>query len=353
MKIVQEISSPELQNGMIIAKDLVVNNSVLLTKGTEISENLAEKIKLNFPLIRLVIYTETNPSNSILFETRNSVKKIKIEESFNRMSSVAENIFHSIRESDKFNMSEVREICDGVMDELNETGLVIKNIIGEREENLYLTRHCVNVAAISSLIGKWLDLTKKEIVFLTYSALLHDIGKAKINQNILNKKTKLSNEEINQCHSHSVLGYEIAKKIPYIDQSILFGILFHHEREDGSGYPLKVKGSQIPKFAKIIAIADIFDAMTSNRVYKNKECALVVLEEIKAEIFGKLDPNIGTIFISNILNYYIGEMVVLNDGRIGKIVKIDLNSITKPWISIDEEVINLMSNSTLKIIDIL
>jgi HD-GYP domain-containing protein (c-di-GMP phosphodiesterase class II) len=353
MKIVQEISSRDLKNGMIIAKDLIVNNSVLLTKGTEISENLAEKIKLNFPLIRLVIYTETNPTNLALFESRNSVKTIKIEESFNRMSSIAENIFHSIRESDKFNMSEVREICDGVMDELNETGLVIRNIIDERDEDIYLTRHCVNVAAISSLIGKWLDLNKKELVFLTYSALLHDIGKAKVNPNILNKKSKLNNEEMNLCHSHSALGYEIAKKIPYIDQSILFGILFHHEREDGSGYPLKVKGSQIPKFAKIIAIADIFDAMTSNRVYKNKECALVVLDEIKTEIFGKLDPTIGTIFINNILNYYIGELVVLNDGRIGKILKIDLNSITKPWISINDEVINLMSNSALNIVDIL
>jgi HD-GYP domain-containing protein (c-di-GMP phosphodiesterase class II) len=353
MSIFQQISSHELKNGMIVAKDLTINNLTLLTKGTEITENIAEKIKLNFPLSDIIIYSETNPDNSSLFENRNSIKIAKIEKSFSRMSEVAESIFDSIKDTDKFNMSEVRSISDSIMEQLTETGLVIKNIIDERNEDKYLTRHCVNVATISSLIGKWLQLQKKELIFLTYSALLHDIGKIKINPRVLNKKSKLTEDEINLCRTHSTLGYDIAKKVPYIDQSILFGILFHHEREDGTGYPLKVKGPQIPKFAKIIAIADIFDAMTSNRVYKNKQCALDVLEEIKCEIFGKLDPVIGTVFINNILNYYIGELVLLNNGKIGKVVKIDLNSITRPWISIDGDIINLNNEPAVRIVDLI
>ncbi|QAA30725.1 HD-GYP domain-containing protein [Clostridium manihotivorum] len=353
MNIFQQISSHQLKNGMIVAKDLTINNLTLLTKGTEITENIAEKIKLNFPLSDIVIYSETNPDNSSLFENRNSIKIAKIEKSFSKMSEVAESIFDSIKDTDKFNMSEVRSISDSIMEQLTETGLVIKNIIDERNEDKYLTRHCVNVATISSLIGKWLQLQKKELIFLTYSALLHDIGKIKIDPRVLNKKSKLTEDEVNLCRTHSTLGYDIAKKVPYIDQSILFGILFHHEREDGTGYPLKVKGPQIPKFAKIIAIADIFDAMTSNRVYKNKQCALDVLEEIKCEIFGKLDPVIGTVFINNILNYYIGELVLLSTGKIGKVVKIDLNSITRPWISIDGNIINLNNEPTIRIVDLI
>ncbi|WP_160670464.1 HD-GYP domain-containing protein [Clostridium sp. C8-1-8] len=353
MNIFQQIPSHELKSGMIVAKDFTINNLTLLTKGTEITENIAEKIKLNFPLSDIVIYSETNPNNALLFENRNSIKISNIEKSFDKMSEIAENIFDSIKNTDKFNMSEVRCISDSIMEQLTETGLVIRNIIDERNEDKYLTRHCVNVATISSLIGRWLQLPKKELIFLTYAALLHDIGKIKINPRILNKKSKLTEDEINLCRTHSTLGYDIAKKVPYIDQSILFGILFHHEREDGTGYPLKIKGPQIPKFAKIIAIADIFDAMTSNRVYKNKLCALDVLEEIKCEIFGKLDPIIGTIFIDNILNYYIGELVVLNNGKIGKVVKIDSNSITRPLLSLEGNLVNLINESTLRIVDLI
>lgn len=353
MNLIQDIISYELKSGMILAKDLLVNNKVLLKKDTELTDSLIYKINQSYPLTFISIYANSNPQNIPFLHEKNSIEYQKINDNFTYYSNIANNILNEIKYSDKINMTDVRNICENILHQLKEKGLVIKNIVEERTADEYLSRHSINVAVISTLIGTWLNISQKELNLLTYSALLHDIGKVKIDPKILNKATPLSEDEINLCRTHSVKGYEIAKKIPYIDQSVIFGILFHHERSDGSGYPLKLKNSQIPLFAKIISIADIFDAMTSNRVYKQKECPLNVLAEIKSAIFGKLDVEIGTIFVNNILQYYVGELVILNNHKIGKIIKIDINNITTPWISLDGEVIDLFERKDLMIVDIL
>jgi len=134
---------------------------------------------------------------------------------------------------------------------------------------------------------------------------------------------------------HSKLGYEIVKKIPYIDKRVGLAVLTHHEREDGSGYPLKLKGDNIHPFGKIIAIVDVFDAMTSNRVYRDKISPLTVLQYIKEDSFSKLDPEYCNIFITNMLDYYIGDEVILSNGKIGKIIKMNINDITSPLVKVD------------------
>jgi HD-GYP domain-containing protein (c-di-GMP phosphodiesterase class II) len=203
------------------------------------------------------------------------------------------------------------------------------------------------------MLGKWIDLPNKDLTLLTYAAFLHDIGKTKVNQTILNKPSSLTKLEFEDIKKHAIYSYELIKNIPYLDESVGLGVLMHHERLDGTGYPLGLKEDKINSFAKIIAITDMFDAMTSDKVYKKKQNPFKVLEIMQHDCMGLLDYNYLSIFIQQMSNYYTGEMVTLSNGSIGKIIIIDLNNIARPLISIDSTFIDLSVEKDVFIVDLI
>lgn len=136
-------------------------------------------------------------------------------------------------------------------------------------KDMYTKSHCDRVTKVSLLIGKTMGLSREELTNLEYASLLHDIGKIGIPDVILNKKGKLTKEEYEIIKKHPEIGYEIINKVGFLKRSAQI-LLQHHERIDGNGYPKGLKGRDIEKLAKIIAVADSFDAMTSERTYKNK-----------------------------------------------------------------------------------
>ena len=136
--------------------------------------------------------------------------------------------------------------------------------------------HSINVALISRAIGKWLKLPQAELNELTIAGMLHDIGKAEIPSEILNKTGKLTDEEFELIKSHALKGSKLLKKAGF-NSDIQFAALQHHERSDGSGYPRGLEADEISDFASIIAIADVYDAMTSARSYRTPKCAFQVI----------------------------------------------------------------------------
>ena len=143
--------------------------------------------------------------------------------------------------------------------------------------------------------------------------ILHVCGKIKLNSELLNKPDSLTDAEYKEIKKHSVFGYDMVKKLQYIDKSVSYGVLMHHERVDGSGYPLGLKGDEIHPFAKIIAIADVFDAINSDRGYKNKKTPFEALRIVKEESLGMLDYEYVQVFLEHIISYYMGEEVLLNN----------------------------------------
>ena len=151
---------------------------------------------------------------------------------------------------------------------------------------------------------------------------------------------------------HSKIGYKYVDNIPYLDKSVSYGVLMHHEREDGTGYPLGIKSKNIPIHSKIIAIADIFDAMTSNRVYDKKMNIFKVMEKFQKETFGKLDYKMVTLFIKKFLEFYIGSEVTLNTGDKAKILNFNSFEITKPILMTGEgKIIDTSRVRTVEIVD--
>jgi putative nucleotidyltransferase with HDIG domain len=219
-----------------------------------------------------------------------------------------------------------------------------------RESDDLTYAHSVNVALVSSIIGQWLHYSDDDIRVLTLCGLLHDVGKVKIPNEILTKPGKLTDEEFATMKTHVTEGYEILKG-QNIDNRIKEACLFHHEKCDGSGYPHGLKSDKIPVFAKIVSVADIYDAMTANRYYRKALCPFTVVEMMERQCFSSLDPTYALPFLKNVVSSYIHNNVRLSDGRMGEVILINDRSLSKPSVLCNGEFIDLSkSNITIEAI---
>lgn len=213
--------------------------------------------------------------------------------------------------------------------------------------------HSINVALISRAIGKWLKLPQAELNELTIAGMLHDIGKAEIPSEILNKTGKLTDEEFELIKSHALKGSKLLKKAGF-NSDIQFAALQHHERSDGSGYPRGLEADEISDFASIIAIADVYDAMTSARSYRTPKCAFQVIAAFEEDGLQKYNTKYILTFLERIANAYQNSKVILSDGRSGKIVYINKSRLSRPIVQVDaDEMVDLSREKDITITSIL
>ena len=183
--------------------------------------------------------------------------------------------------------------CKGVVSDLVDTILVdnftLKSLLVIASHDYYTHTHSINVAIYALSLGSFLGLQKETLAELGEAALLHDLGKSKINPAIINKNGKLTDKEFKEVQKHSDLGYTVGLKLGIKNKNVLDGIRHHHEKMDGTGYPLNLKGKEIPLFARIIGACDIFDALTSRRTYKEPMTTFDALKLMKTTMKEHLD----------------------------------------------------------------
>ena len=204
-----------------------------------------------------------------------------------------------------------------------------------RQVNDSTYAHSLNVAIISRIIGKWLHFSNEELDTLTLAGLLHDIGKTKIPDEVLNKDGKLTDEEFQMIRNHPKYGYEILKSQP-LNSHIKKAALMHHERCDGSGYPMGLTMEEIDDYALIIAIADVYDAMTAARSYRAPLCPFEVIAEFEKDGLQKYKPKYILTFLENIANAYQNNRVMLSDGTSARIVLLNHRRLSKPLVQLDD-----------------
>lgn len=195
--------------------------------------------------------------------------------------------------------------------------------------------HSMNVAMICNVFARWLRFSEEDVKTVTACGMLHDIGKLKIDDAIIKKPGKLTDAEFRAIQSHPAEGYRILQK-QNIDLHIKLSALEHHEKCDGSGYPMKLTGAKIDPFAKIVAIADVYDAMTANRVYREGMCPFRVIEIFEEEGFHKYEVAYIIKFLENVVNTYIDNRVMLSDGRIGTVRWINRQRLSKPMLQMND-----------------
>lgn len=164
--------------------------------------------------------------------------------------------------------------------------------------NVYSTHHhSIDVAYLAAIIGKMIRMNNQELFNLIFAALLHDVGKLRIDDTILEKTSFLEDDEFESVKLHAESGYEILKQNGIDNQTVLKGVRYHHERLDGSGYPDGLKGKVIPKSARIIAVCDVFDALTTNRTFRANYTSFEALLLMKREMNTQLDEKFVDMFI--------------------------------------------------------
>ena len=202
------------------------------------------------------------------------------------------------------------------------------------------------------LIGKWMKFSPSMIESLLLAGLLHDIGKMKIDPKILHKPGPLTPSEFEEMKKHPQYSYDLLKYHPEISLDVKVGILMHHERMDGSGYPYSVYGDNINDIAKVLAIADTYDAMISERPYKKKQSPFDVMKLIQEGVFGKMDTKMLLCFLNNVANYYLDVYVLLNTGQIGQVVAINPTCVYRPIIKVDNQYIDLLTERSITIVEL-
>ncbi|MBQ8923696.1 MAG: HD-GYP domain-containing protein [Lachnospiraceae bacterium] len=212
--------------------------------------------------------------------------------------------------------------------------------------------HSLNVSLICNIFAGWLGLDEKQTELVTACGLFHDIGKLLIPQEIIQKPGKLTDEEFQIIKTHPKKGYDLLKS-KNVDPHIQMAALMHHEKCDGSGYPLGFKGDKIDWCAKIVTIADIYEAMTAKRVYRGPLSPFTVISIFEEDGLKKYEPHYILTFLEHVVNSYVNCHVKLSNGEEGDIIYINKVSLSKPLIKTNNSFIDLSKNSNIKIEQIL
>lgn len=212
--------------------------------------------------------------------------------------------------------------------------------------------HSLNVALLANILGQWLHFSEEELKLLTVAGILHDIGKVMIPTKIIQKPSYLTTNEFNVIKQHSLKGYELLKD-KNIDENIAQVALLHHEKCNGVGYPLGLTREQINPLARLIAIVDVYEAMTANRCYRKGICPFSVIKMFEDEGYTKYEPEYLVPFLQGIADTYLHNTVLLNDGRMGEIILTNKTAISRPSLLVDDEYVDLVHHPELYILTIL
>lgn len=358
----KRLSTMQLIPGMIVARNVYsFGQEQILPQGTVLTDKLISKLDLYGIL---TIYVEDNvplPSESDEAPREPShSERIKNSPEFKQFKQGYDNNINSFRDAvnnvvERNIKLDVPTLLSDVLSLVSQTSghislLDMLQNMRKYDDSTFI--HSMNVALISNILGSWLNFDDEELEIITACGLFHDMGKLLVPRDIITKPGKLSKAEYDQIKRHPAAGYQLLLSQD-VDKYICNAALMHHERCDGTGYPLQMQGNEIHKYTRIVSIADVYDAMTAARCYRGPMCPFHVIEIFEAEGFQKYDVEYLLTFMENVVNSYIRSRCRLTDGREGDIIYINREKLSHPIIQCGNEYVNLAEIPGLHIAEIL
>lgn len=358
-----KVNPSQLEAGCILANDVTsISSQPLMRKKTVITDELIDvleaflihEVEVESKLVNGKIY---NPKK-ILIENKidypTEIKKETNIELYHKSVEMYKKLFSGWQAGKKIDIVLVRKLAIPLYEKFSDNKADLISILKLTDEIDYINHHAVSVCIISSFIGNKLGLSKPEGIQLAIASLLADCGMSKILTSTLNKKGDLTKTEFDEIKKHSMYSYQMLKDLPGISEAILLAVLQHHERNDGSGYPLKLNQEKIHRFAKVITVVDVFHALVSNRPYREKKTLYRAIEILLYENFGQFEHNILQILIDTVIDVSIGKTVKLNNGDQGEVIFIEQNEPTRPMIRLNNgEFLKLTQKKDIFIEDVL
>ncbi|QUI21109.1 HD-GYP domain-containing protein [Vallitalea pronyensis] len=341
-----------LKGNEIVARPVYsVNGSFLLSKGIHIKRSYMTRLRelgVDYIYIEDELSKGVELNDFIEDKTRENCKK--------EVKKVLE-VYSTQGHLELTNVvNAAHDIVDDVLSQRN----IIVNLVDIRRKDEYTYAHSVNVCALAVLMAIKLGYNKNKVKDIAVGALLHDLGKVLIPEEILNKPDKLSEKENEMIKKHVIYGYEALSEASWISSISKVIILTHHENIDGSGYPFGWSGNKINNATKIISICNVFDAMVTRNAQRDAYKIYEVIEYLVANKNRLFDAELVDVFIKYIAVYPSGMGIITNDGRKGIVLKQNNGFTTRPIIRILEDEhgkcedwieIDLLENKKIFIVD--
>ena len=379
------LTSRATQN-MIVADDVYTSDDKLvIPEGTVLTEDIIDSLK-EYGVFAIRIKVDDDGNNAaaenekvmpdgdeVLKEQRQEIKNSAEQEHESFLKQVKESkefeVFHSAFVDSVDNLKNVFSKVVMHNEQIDGESILsdVENVVSKGRNSIHILDmlqcmrgyddvtyvHSVNVALLSNMIGRivYPDISDEELKVLTLAGLLHDIGKMMVTDNIIQKKGRLTLPEYNLVKTHVLFGNNILKGIDNLDPRIAEVAMRHHERCDGTGYPGGYKREQIEPFARIVAIADTYDAMTSDRAYRAAICPFDVIEMFEREGIVKYDVEFLLPFLEKAVQAYMNTNVRLSTNQIGKVIMINKNEFSKPVVQVGDEFYDLSKETNDIVID--
>ena len=322
------ISIDAIKEGDVIARDIISYEGGLLLRHSSKFKDVFRKKLLERNIYE--IYIEDEFSKDILPQ---EIINPKIRQQINQDIKTE---FEKMKNNLEVNVEGISTIATTLLDELSKKNIVC-DVMDLRMNDDYTYQHCIGVAILATIVCRKIGIRQDHMHKIVMGALVHDIGKIIIPKDILNKPSKLTPEEYKIIQTHAEIGYKIVAKNNSLSPITKLAVLCHHEREDGSGYPLG-KGEELHIGAKIVAACDVFHALISTRPYRQ---ALSVKEVIAFAQMEKLNVSIRQTIESVLAFYPVGSIVLLSNGDIGIVEKNFVQDVARPLVKV---VCNIKTN---------
>ncbi|MEN6351605.1 MAG: HD-GYP domain-containing protein [Syntrophomonas sp.] len=321
----RRVAIKDLQPDMEVARAIYSSDGrILLHAGMKLNETYIYRLQAS-GIASVYIKDE-------LTGDLDTLQDVVREETRIETVKVLKDNFFQLEHQHKLNIRMAKNMVNQIIDDLLLNSDLLVNLTDIRTFDDYTFAHSVNVCILSIMTGITLQYNNLKLTELGIGALLHDIGKTKISKEILQKPDDLNRDEFDEVKKHSKYGFEILRK--YEDLSLLSAhVAFqHHERWDGQGYPRQLAGDNIHEYARIVAVADVYDALMADRPYRpgyTVNQAMLILKRMSG-IY--LDASCVNALLTNIASYPIGSYVELSTGEIGIVVDVNKEMSTRPVI---------------------
>lgn len=322
----------KIKEGMVVGKEVHgKNGQVLIKEGTPLRNVYVQKLK---QLGYAGIYIEDKLSKGIEIKemVESSIKKEALE--------TVKKVCQSSATGKEFSPKHYEEIASAVSDVLEQIvskPKLLINMIDLKTFDDYTYSHSVNVGVLAMAIGAHMGMHTYTLRKLGISSFMHDLGKLYIPLQILNKPGKLTPQEMERVRTHPREGISHINEKIKMPEDILVGILDHHERPDGTGYPNRKRGPLISRIGSIIAVADVYDALTSNRPYRKALTSSEAIEYIMGNVNTQFSERVVNSFLKKVSPFPVGTQVKLSNGHIGIVVKNYTDIILRPKVRIIKE----------------
>lgn len=356
----RRINTSELIPGMITAEDVYnYNNQLILPKGLILTDRTITKLAF-YSIISVKIEEqaieypeEKNDSESYDISYAERIRKspefVKFREEFEAdITNFKDAMNEVVEKGAPLDIDRLMNHTLNILDPNSTNPNVFDMLHCMREYDDATYVHCMNVALICNVFARWLRMSEEEIRLATISGLLHDIGKTHIPDEIIKKPGRLTDQEYNLVKTHPQEGYRILQN-SQLSPEVLNAVLLHHERCDGSGYPFGLQSNKINSFAKLVSIADVYDAMTSARVYRGPLCPFKAIALFESEGLQKYDTRFIMTFLENVVNTYLLNNVLLSNGQTGTIIYINRDKLSAPTIKTESGFLDLATHPDITI----